>query len=186
MGLLDFLKRSPRKKQCARCGNVAAHGYSAAAESDRTQITPLCLECLLRKLRHDYEEHHGRALVIEPAPFLPCYVFRDLEYLRSVSADLAREVISLLHAEGQCVSCKGNSSYSWVGSRGITAETFSEVLEKGPKRTLLTWGNPAPVRLCGKCVVDRIGRVLQAGDFEYFEVCSPRGNDDGVVIPMAY
>jgi len=70
-------------------------------------------------------------------------------------------------------------------SQGLTIETFGDVLEKGPERTLLSCGNP-PESLCGTCTATRIGKRLQAGDLEFFEVCSPHDKQEGLVLPMAY
>lgn len=175
MGLLDFLKRSPRKKKCARCGQQASHGYSLVAESHPKQITPLCLACLIAQLRHDYAGFRGRAIVVAPATGLPCYVFRDQE----LSAPM-------LQAIGICSDCKAQAHCLWMQSRGLTIETFGDVLEKGPERTLLSWGNPAAESLCGACTATRIGKNLQAGDFEFFEICSPHDEQEGLVLPMAY
>jgi len=70
-------------------------------------------------------------------------------------------------------------------SQGLTMENFGDVLESGPEQTLLSWGNVAE-SLCGTCTAARIGKGLQAGDFEFFEVCSPHDSQEGLVLPMAY
>ena len=175
MGLLNFLKRNPRKKQCARCGQRAAHGYSQEAESDSNQIMPLCLTCLTEQLRQDYANFRGRAVVIAPAAGLPCYVFRE----QRISS-------SFLQRIDICADCKAQARCLWMRSRGLTIETSGEVLEKGPELTLLTWGNPAPVSLCGACTAKRISECLKSDDFEFFEICSPHNDQEGIVIPMAY
>jgi hypothetical protein len=41
-----------------------------------SDISPLCLNCLRTKLADDYAQFSVRALVIEPAANLPCYVFQ--------------------------------------------------------------------------------------------------------------
>jgi hypothetical protein len=174
MGLLDFLKRGPRKKQCARCGQQAAHGYSQVAESDAKQIMPLCLSCLVEQLRRDYAEFRGCAVVIAPAAGLPCYVFREQKIFSS-----------LLQRIDICANCKAQARCLWMPSQGLTIENFGEVVEKGPEQTLFTWGNVAE-SLCGTCTSSRIGKELQAGNFEFFEVCSPHDQQEGLVLPMAY
>jgi hypothetical protein len=174
MGFLDFLKRGPGKR-CARCGGPAAHGYSLKSESDSSRITPLCVPCLIDQLQRDYVDFRGRAIVIAPAPGLPCYVFRD----REIPSSLRQQIVT-------CADCEGQARCLWIESRGLTIENFEDVLEKGPERTLLTWGNPAMRSLCGTCTAKRIGKNLQAGGLEFFEVCSPHDQEEGIVIPMAY
>lgn len=186
MALFDFLRRSPRKKRCARCERGAAHGYSNAAESDSQDIAPLCLPCLVEQLRRDYSDYRGRVIVVEPAAGLPCYVFRSREFLRSQSPSVDREVETLLQQIGQCASCQTGACCLWIGSRGLNVDTFGEVLEKGPAQTLLAWGNPSPVSLCAKCAARRISEALHAGDFEYLEICSPHDRDEGIAMPLAY
>ena len=174
VGLLDFLKRG-RRKECARCGQQAAHGYSQIAESDSKQITPLCLSCLIDQLSRDYAEFRGRALVIAPAAGLPCYIFRE----QGISSDL-------LHKIDICADCNEQAHCLWMHSQGLTIETFGDVLGKEPERTLLTWGNPAPTPLCGVCTAKCIGKSLQEDGLEFFEVCSPHSEQEGMVVPMAY
>jgi len=186
MGLLNFLKHGPSKKKCARCGQRAAHGYSLAAESDPRQITPLCLTCLITQLSNDYSGFRGRAIVIAPAPNLPCYVFRDLEFLRAVSADSVRAVRDELAQLTTCADCKASAHCIWVESQGLTPDTFDRVFEKGPRSTVFTWGNPPPMPFCGSCTAERLCKALQADGFEYFELCSPHHEQEGIVMPMAY
>lgn len=175
MGLLDLLKRGPRKKQCARCGQQAAHGYSQVAESDPKQITPLCLTCLIKQLGQDYADFRGRAIVIAPAAGLPCLVFRE----QRIASPLLQQI-------DICANCNSQARCLWVHSQGLTIDTFGGVLEKGPEQTLLTWGNPSAESLCGTCTAARIGQRLQTGDFEFLEVCSPHDTQEGLVLPMAY
>ena len=186
MGLLDFLKRNPRKKHCAHCGQQAAHGYSPAAESDPKEILPLCLRCLAEQLRRDYAEFRGRTIVIAPALGLPCYVFRTFESLRDASPDFERQSVPLFQQIKTCADCQGTARCLWIESRGLTLESFGDVIEKGPHQTLLTWGNPNPTSLCGKCTAEHIARRLQADGFEFFEVCGPHRDEEGMVLPMAY
>jgi len=186
VGLLDFLNRSPHNKKCIQCGQRAAHGYSEAAESDCRQIKPLCLPCLIGQLRSDYADFHGRAIVVAPAPGLPCYVFRDRDFLRSVSSNSERDADILFGRIGECVDCHNAGTCAWLESRGLTIKTFSDVLDKGHRHTLLAWGNPDPLSLCGRCTADRIGKILQSNAFEFFEICSPHQGQQGIVMPMAY
>jgi hypothetical protein len=186
MGLLDFLKRSPRNRLCAHCGQRAAHGYSEAAEADSKRIAPLCLACLVVQLRKDYGEFHGRAIVVAPAVGTPCYVFRELSSLQGESSEASGDFALLLRQIEGCTDCKKSASCLWIGSRGLTLETFSSVLEMGPRKTLLSWGNPAPVSLCGLCTAGRIARSMSEDAYEFFEVCTPHQDQQGIVLPMAY
>jgi hypothetical protein len=61
---------------CAICGLPSRFGYSIQAESAKEDIASVCLRCLKTKLAADYEKFEARALVIEPALALPCYVFQ--------------------------------------------------------------------------------------------------------------
>ncbi len=186
MSLLDFLKRGPRKKLCARCGHGAAHGYSRHAESDAKEITFLCLSCLAEQLQSDYAAFRGRAVVVEPAAGLPCYVFRDRQYLNSLSPTLDRDINALLSRIELCSDCKAPANCLWIGSKGISIETFGEVLKRGPSQTLLTWGNSETASQCGKCLSARISKDLRSGNYEFFEICSPHDTEEGLVMPMAY
>ena len=131
MSLLDFLKRGPRKKLCARCGHGAAHGYS-------------------------------------------------------ISPTLDRDINALLSRIELCSDCKAPANCLWIGSKGISIETFGEVLKRGPSQTLLTWGNSETASQCGKCLSARISKDLRSGNFEFFEICSPHDTQEGLVMPMAY
>ena len=186
MALLEFLQRSPKKKHCTRCGARAAHGYSEFAKSDPKQIAPLCLGCLITELRKDYTEFRGRAIVAAPAIGLPCYVFRDLSYLRDGPSPMSSDFEMLLHQIHTCAECRKAANSLWLESRGLSIESFGRVVELGPQKTPLSWGNPAPVSLCGACTVQRISRKLEHEEFEFFEVCAPHRDQQGIVIPMAY
>ena len=185
MGMLNFLKRGPRKKRCARCGRGAAHGYSKHAESEAHEIEFLCLSCLETQLRTDYQEYRGRVVVVEPAAGLPCYVFQDREHLRSFSSELDLDIDALLNQIKTCHNCAAPARCMWIGSKGISLETFEDVLRKGPRQTILMWGN-SEVSLCGKCASEKIGEALRSGDFEFFEISSPHATQEGIVLPMAY
>ena len=176
MSILDFLKRGLRKKQCARCGQPAPHGYSKKAESDSKQIVPMCLTCLIDQLNRDYLGFRGHAVVIAPTAGLPCYAFRE----QKVSSALLQKI-------DICADCKSSPARClWIQAQGLTIETFSDVLEKGPEKTLLTWGNPVPKALCGACTAKYVGKNLQQSGLEFFEVCSPHEDQEGIVLPMAY
>jgi hypothetical protein len=188
---LRLLRGGSRKRLCARCGSAAQHGYSLKAESEHQNIEPLCLSCLLKQLEQDYAAYRGRTVVLQPVSDVPCYVFRDREYLQWVSPDaqhLDVDVGNLLRQleAARCKECGDAAHCMWVESRGLDGKTVEVVLKRGLAKTLLAWGNPAPVALCGKCAVKRIAQSLLGEGFSYIEVCSPHGTDEGVVIPMGY
>jgi hypothetical protein len=178
-----------RKRLCARCGAAAQHGYSLKAESEHQNLEPLCLACLLKQLEQDYGAYRGRAVILQPASDVPCYVFRDRDYLQWVSPDaqyLDNEVQNLLDQIGQCKGCGNAAQCMWIESRGLDGKTVEVVLKRGLAKTLLAWGNLPPVALCGKCAVKRIAESLRGEGFSYIEVCSPHGTDEGIVMPMGY
>lgn len=189
MALLDFLRRDPRKKPCARCGQPSFHGYSKAAESKISQITPLCTSCLNSQLQKDYGEFLGRAIVVRPAAGLPCYVFRNREFFRSLSSSpsgLLDELDDLLHEIVNCRDCGQTAHCLWIESEGLTRETQDELLANGLRKTLTAWGNPQRTPLCGACTVRRMSENLRSNGASYIEVCSPHATDEGIVLPMGY
>ena len=106
------LRRKRKKienKQCARCGALARHGYSKAAESALEDIVPLCIPCLQKHLDEDYSTYDGRAVIIQPVAELPCYVFRP----KSVWDEHLRAELDTLLAglENHCSSCTNPARY---------------------------------------------------------------------------
>jgi hypothetical protein len=186
MGLFNFLRRTPRKKRCARCGQSAAHGYSQVAESDPGQITPLCVSCLITQLGDDYAAFFGRSIIVAPAAGFPCYVFRDRRCQSSNSPDTGREIDAMLSGIAVCAACTAKAHCAWIESRGLTSDNFRNLMQEGPRRTLLKWGNPSPASLCGNCTVERLIVSLRTEHLEYFEVCSPHGTSEGILAPQAY
>jgi hypothetical protein len=67
----------------------------------------------------------------------------------------------------------------------LNGDNFGETLDKGVSETLLD-KNPKPISLCGKHTVQRIAAALEQQNVYYLEVCSPKGNDNGFVVPMGY
>jgi hypothetical protein len=127
-------------------------------------------------------------MIVEPIEGAPVYVFQSLPALQSAfrESPLPSEVESLLREmEPSCRDCGSQPAFVWLGSDGVTCNTFLAVLERGLNATLLQH-NPAPVALCAMCCVVRIGRALTLRDLSYIEVCSPRGTSPGIVLPMAY
>src|SRR4030065_222562 len=77
--LSSFLFRknkSTTAKKCSVCGGEPKYGYSEHAE-DLKNIKSFCRKCLITQLEKDYATFSGRAVVIQPVPGPPCYVFHS-------------------------------------------------------------------------------------------------------------
>jgi hypothetical protein len=151
-------------------------------------LRPMCRKCLMGQLEKDYETFSGQAVVIQPVPGPPCYVFHSNEewgksFKKSKIDDDARAY--LLRMDPNCRDCGKKAKFLWIESSGLTAHNFGNVLAKGFSDTLLP-RNPKPISLCGKCCVRYIVIELEGKDITYPEVSGPRGKDDGFVMPMAY
>ncbi len=188
--LTSFLirkKKPTRVKECSVCGAEPKYSYSEHAE-DLKNIKSLCRKCLAAQLEKDYVTFSGRAVVIQPVPGPPCYVFHPNEdwgksFKESKMDDDARAY--LLRMETLCHDCGQKANFLWIGSNGLSAYNFGEVLKKGFSETLLP-RNPEPVSLCGKCCVRHIADELEGKDITYLEVSGPKGAEDGFVMSMAY
>jgi hypothetical protein len=86
---------------------------------------------------------------------------------------------------GVCHECAKPARFLWVESRGLTQDNFGAVLDSGISETLLK-DNPEVISLCAGCCVTYISRALESGRISYLEVCSPKGNTAGFVLPMGY
>jgi len=173
--------------QCVRCHGPSLQGYSTQAE-DIGNIQPMCTACLISQLRADYGAYSGLALVIEPAKGPPCYVFQPSAEWSAAFPDtrIAADVEALLsHIAACCEDCGDRSRFLWVQSRGFTGDTGGHILEQGVSATLLL-SNPEPEALCAKCCVNRISTGFARDDLRYAQVCAPRGEQNGFVVPMAY
>ena len=183
MKLLDrLLSRKPAS--CVNCGSPAGFGYSLHAESDRNDISSMCLGCLKTKLAADYAQFNKRALVIEPAANLPCYVFQPRS--RWEDSTLMRDVRDMLtKMQDSCDRCGAKANFQWLTSSGLKLGTLDELFVKGVAGTLLHWGNRTPYSVCGRCCVNLICESIQRQHLGFAEVCGPR-SEDGLVLPMAY
>jgi|SRR5215472_7769151 len=179
-----YLRKRRRYAKCSECGLPSQFGYLNHAESEANQIVQLCLACLSKRLREDYEGYLGRALVIEPAADLPCYVFQGKsKWLDSgLVADLAALVSS---TEDICGHCGAEAHFLWITANGLLPTNFSELLSNGLSQTLLRWGNDKPCPMCAKCCVALILSTIEKRSLKFLEVCAPRF-EDGFVMPMAY
>jgi hypothetical protein len=178
--------RSPLDKPCSVCGGISQYGYSDQAESDN--LASMCLPCLRAQLERDYGSFQGRAVVVQPAPGPPVYVFQpSVEWAKSFpETRIADDVRRLLDSmPTTCGHCGTPSRFVWVESRGLTGHNFGYVLDRGISEALLR-ENPAPLSHCAQCCVARITQTLQSRNISYLEVCSPRGAGFGFVLPMGY
>jgi len=175
------------RQPCAQCGGQSKYGYSPRAETDPKDIKPMCGRCLVRQLLRDYSEYAGHAVVVQPVPGPPCYVFQPKTFNTWAGPfQIGPDVQSLLkELSGHCGECSQPANFLWVESRGLNGDNFSDVIDKGITETLLAWGNPKPISLCARCCVVRIERALEKDDISYLEVSPPTG-EDGFVIPMGY
>ena len=179
---------SPLGKSCSVCGIPSGYGYSDRAEEDADKIKPMCLNHLISELESNYRSFRGRAVVMEPVAGPPCYVFQPVEEWRQAFQDskIPDDVSSLLaKMDTKCHDCVQTANYLWVESKGLTGDNFVETLDKGVSGTLLPH-NPAPISLCPNCCASRVAKALETKRLSYLEVCAPKGNADGFVIPMGY
>ena len=182
--LLFYRLRSRPVRPCADCGAPSTFGYSKHAESAREDIIPVCLKCLAVRLTADYKGYRSRALVIEPAANLPCYVFQPNSKWRGYK--LAEETEALFEKlSSTCRHCERDASFLWMTSIGLMGTNFEAVLSGGLSQTLQVWGNPAPYVVCAGCCVNLIVQALEAHNLTFLEVCGP-SSEDGFVISMGY
>ena len=185
--LLSRKTKVPIVKRCSVCGAESKYGYSDRVE-DVKNIKSLCRKCLVSKLERDYITFSGQAVVIQPVPGPPCYVFRSNKewgefFKESKMDDDVRAY--LLRMDTTCHDCGQKANFLWIESSGLTAQNFGNVLKKGFSETLLP-RNPKPLSLCGPCCVRHIARELEGKDITYLEISGPKGGDDGFIAPMGY
>lgn len=190
--LFSWWCKWPVSRACSVCGATRSdgsqYGYSEFAEQDPTKMKPLCRQHLIAQLETDYANYHQRALVIAPASGPPCYVFQPIKEWNNFFKDskIGHDAESLLATMNpQCQDCGQEAKYLWLESSGLTGDNFEETLDKGISKTLLV-NNPKPISLCGKHCVQRIAAAFEKQNVFYLEVCSPKGADNGFVVPMGY
>jgi hypothetical protein len=180
--LMTATRKKHRAKVCVQCGKPSSHGYAKAAESEASEIVPLCVDCLLRRLDEDYTTYDGRAVVVQPVAELPCYVFRPkAEWSEAVKSDVESILAGL---ESRCHGCGQEARYAWVNA--LEPGPVAKLPKLGIRETLLTAASTHPVALCAGCTVRRIGRSLSEQEGGYLEICGPRGSEDGLVSGMGY
>ena len=179
-----YLRRRRAHAKCSNCGSASQFGYSREAESASDDIVRLCLACLTSKLTDDYRGYGARALVIEPAADLPCYVFQPKG--KWAGSKLAEDLTTLLiNMKDACRNCGSPANFLWVTSNGLLPSTFARVFSEEPLLTLLRWGNDQPFPVCAPCCLALIKKSIEDHGLTFLEVCGPR-SEDGVVIPMGY
>jgi len=184
LGVIAYLRRHGKTRPCVSCGAPSRFGFSNHAESAMEDIARLCLNCLKMKLADDYTRFRARALVIEPAANLPCYVFQPSSEWKD--RKLAQETDKLLSKmETTCHQCGAKANFLWLTSNGLTKDNAKNMFTKGVLETLLQWGNSLPYSVCGQCCVDLICKSIERQSLTFLEVCGPR-SEDGFVLPMGY
>jgi len=182
------LDTEPTVKRCSVCGAESKYGYSENTEEEIKKMKSMCIKCLVSQLKNDYCTFSARAVVIQPAPGPPCYVFHSNKewgksYKESKIDDDSRAY--LLRMDILCRDCGQKANFLWIESKGLTVHNFGNVLRKGFSETLLP-SNPKPVSLCANCCVEHIAEELKEKEIAYLEVSGPKGPEDGFVMPMAY
>ncbi len=181
-------KTPPVVVACSVCQEPAPYGCSDQAEASPEDIRPLCLKCLDRQLHIDYDAFSGRAVVVEPASGPPVYVFQVASKWNEhfENSRMANDVLSMLERmDTECRGCGRGARFLWVTSDGLSDRHFEVVLDRGLSDTLLQT-NPTPLPLCAGCCVARISETPEARNISYLEVCSPKGDEAGFVVPMGY
>lgn len=182
--MIAYVSRHRKPAFCVNCGAPSGFGYSIQAESAMKDITRLCLNCLKAKLANDYEQFGARALVIDPAANLPCYVFqpgskwKDCRLMEDAGALLSR-------MQDSCHHCGAKANFLWLTSSGLQLNNQDKLFSEGLSETLLQWGNRPPYSVCGRCCVNLICESIENRGLMFVEVCGPR-SEDGLVLPMAY
>jgi len=172
---------------CSFCGNESRSGYSEYPR-DIKKNRPVCIKCLVSRLEDDYSDFSGRAVVFQPISGTIGYFFHRIKdweksFRESKIDDDARSY--LLRMDTACHGCGQRANFLWIGSNGLTKYNFGNILKKGFAETLLPM-NPTPISLCGRCCVTRIAKELEEKEITYLEVVTPKGTEDGFVMPMAY
>jgi hypothetical protein len=179
-----YLRMHRKPAYCVKCGVPAGFGYSPRAESDRKNITSVCLNCLKAALAQDYEQFRKRALVVEPAANLPCYVFQPSSQWKDCKLmEEAEEMLSMMR--DSCTHCGAKANFLWLTSKGLRLESLDELFTAGVSKTLFRWGNNPPQPVCGRCCVNLICGSIEKNGLTFAEVCGPR-SEDGFVAAMAY
>jgi len=181
---ITYFRAHQKSAACVACGLPSTFGHSMRAESAKKDIARVCLNCLKKKLGEDYEKFEARALVIEPAPDLPCYVFQPSKKWKDDK--LSEEAETLLsNMKIACHRCGAKANFLWVTSIGLRGDNAEMVFSQGIAKTLFRWGNSPASSVCARCCVDLICQSIERQQLKFMEVCSPR-SENGFVIPMGY
>ena len=121
---------------CVDCRLPPRFGYSMRAESAKKDIASRFLNCLKKKLLEDYGKFEARALVIEPAPRLPCYVFQPNGNCNDCKLSIETETL-LTSLRSACHSCAAKANFLWVTSIGLCGDNAEKLFVQGISETLL-------------------------------------------------
>jgi hypothetical protein len=137
--IVRLLSREPLLDgRCAACTGPARYGYSEHAETRPKDIRSMCLDCLIAQLRSDYRLFDSRAVVVQPTPGPPVYVFQSAAEWASSFPDsqITKDVARLLERMNPtCGQCGSQARFLWVESAGLTEDNFDDVLDVGISRT---------------------------------------------------
>jgi len=149
-------------------------------------LRPLCLACLRPCLAADYSAYQAHGVVVEPVAGAPVYVFQSLSAWQSLfpKSPIPSDVEALVREMDFECRCGSPARFVWVASEGLTAETFSDLVDRGLKAMLRN--DLTPSALCAACCVNRIVHSMETRELSYIEVCPPSGEAAGIVLPMAY
>jgi hypothetical protein len=181
---IAYFRAHKKSATCVTCGLPSRFGYSMRAESARKDISSVCLNCLKKRLAEDYEKFEARALVIEPAAGLPCYVFQTNRNWKDNKLSVETESL-LANMRSACDRCAARANFLWVTSMGLRSDNVEMFCTQGIAETLLRWGNSPASSVCAHCCVDLICQSIERQQLALAEVCAPR-SEDGFVIPMGY
>jgi hypothetical protein len=173
-----------KSRSCVVCGLPSTFGYSTQAESARKDIASVCLNCLKKKLAEDYEKFEARALVVEPAPDLPCYVVQPSSKWKDQKLSEETETL-LLNMKAACHRSGARANFLWVTSIGLRGDNAEMVFVQGIAETLLRWGNSSASSVCARCCVSLISQSIERQQLTFVEVCAPR-SENGFVIATGY
>ena len=121
-------KKTSISRVCSVCGAEPKYGYSEHAEDIR-KLTSMCRKCLMAQLEKDYAIFSGRAVVIQPVPGPPCYIFHSNEewsksFKESKMDDDARAY--LLRMDLICRDCGQKAHFLWIESKWSHSAEFWE------------------------------------------------------------
>lgn len=107
---IAYFRAHKKSASCVLCGLPSRFGYSVQAESAKKDIASVCANCLKTELAADYEKFEARALVIEPAPDFPCYVFQPSRKWKDYKLSAETETL-LSNMKSACHRCGARANF---------------------------------------------------------------------------